>query len=214
MSILNGRQMLLAGGLLVCLIAACFIAPIDVRAQSSSACQSVSFKVALNAGDNFERELGGGLLFRIRSQKEPGWFLDIVQAEANTQDYIYPVNLPLRFNGNQTLGPGYGETVKSSLAHPHEMRFLLNRSDYDRVSGLIKNVLWSYQTPDPDKALADYTKAVDEARKGSLKVAVASYKTDPKTGVPTRIKLRVEVTTPADFQFAPHLYPLPGPCHR
>jgi hypothetical protein len=209
MSIWNGRQRLLAGLLLVCLVASA-----KVRAQSASACQSVSFKVALNAGDNFERELGAGLLFRVRSQKEPGWFLDIVPAEANTQDYIYPVNLPLRLNGNQTLGPGYGETVMSSLAHPHEMRFLLNRSDYDRVSGLIKNVLWSYQTPDPDKALADYTNAVDEAKKGWLKVAVASYRIDPKTGAPTRIKLRVEITTPPDFQFAPHLNPLSSPCHR
>jgi hypothetical protein len=207
MSTWNGRQMLRAALVLVCLITA-----IDVRAQSP-ACLSVSFKVALNAGDSFERELGGGLLFRVRSEKALGWLLDIVPAEANTKDYIYPVNLPLRLNGNQTLGPGYGESVKSSLAHPHEMRFLLNRSDYDRVFGLIGNVLWSYQTSDPDKALSDYTNAVDEARKGSLKVTVSSYKTDLKTGALTRIKLRVAVTTPPDFQFAPHLNPLPWPCH-
>jgi hypothetical protein len=206
MPIWNGRQRLLAACLLVCLLAA-----IDLRAQSSPACLSVSFKVHLDAGDSFERELGGGLLFRVRSLKDPSWFLDIVPAEANTKDYIYPVNLPLRFNGNQTLGPGYGETVKSSLAHPHEMRFLLNRSDYDRVFGLIGNVLRSYQTSDPDKALSDYTNAVDDARKGSLRVTVSSYKTDPK-GALTRIKLRVEVTTPPDFQFAPHLNPLPWPC--
>ena len=61
------------------------IAAINARGQSPS-CQSVSFKVALNAHDNFERELGAGLLFRVRSQKEPGWFLDIVPAEANTKD--------------------------------------------------------------------------------------------------------------------------------
>jgi hypothetical protein len=206
MPIWNGRQRLLAACLLVCPWAA-----IDLPAQSSPACLSVSFKVHLDAGGSFERELGGGLLFRVRSLKDPSWFLDIVPAEANTKDYIYPVNLPLRFNGNQTLGPGYGETVKSSLAHPHEMRFLLNRSDYDRVFGLIGNVLRSYQTSDPDKALSDYTNAVDDARKGSLRVTVSSYKTDAK-GALTRIKLRVEVTTPPDFQFAPHLNPLPWPC--
>ncbi len=208
MSIWNARERLLVATALMCLIAA-----VPARAQSSLACLSVSFKVHLNAGDSFERELGGGLLFRMTSEKEPGWFLDIVPAEANTKDYIYPVNLPLRLNPNQTLGPGYGETVKSSLAHPHEMYFLLNRSDYDRVSGLIGNVLWSYQTSDPDKALADYTNAADEARKGWLRVAVSSYKTDPKTGALSRIKLRVDVTTPQDFQFAPHLNPWPWPCH-
>jgi hypothetical protein len=211
MSIWNVRGRLLVALLLVCLIAVTDVRANHVRAQSPS-CQSVAFKVALNVGENFERELGGGLLFRVRSEKERGWFLDVVPAEANTQDYIYPVNLPLRFNGDQTLGPGYGETVKSSLAHPHEMRFLLNRSGYDRVFGLIGNVLWSYQTSDPDKALSDYTNAVDEASKGSLKVTISSYKTDPK-GELTRIKLRVEITTPPDFQFAPHLNPLPGPCH-
>ncbi len=209
MSIGNGRERLLAAFVLMC----CLIAAIEARAQSSPACQSVSFKAHLNAGESFERELGGGLLFRMTSEKEPGWFLDIVPAEANTKDYIYPVNLPLRLNPNQTLGPGYGETVKSSLAHPHEMYFLLDRSDYDRVFGLIGNVLWSYQTSDPDKALADYTNAADEARKGWLRVAVSSYKTDAKTGALSRIKLRVDVTTPQDFQFAPHLNPWPWPCH-
>lgn len=194
------------------LLPLCLLATTGVGAQSSFACRSVFFKVALNAHDDFERELGGGLLFRVRSQKEPGWFLDIVPAEANSNDYIYPVNLPLRQNPNQTLGAGYGESVDSSLGHPHEMRFLLDRSGYDRVSALIGNVLSSYQTPDPDKAVSDFTNAVDSARKGSLRVHVSSYKTD-KTGTLTRIKLRVEITTPLDFQFAPGLNPLPASCN-
>jgi hypothetical protein len=208
MSPRNGRQRLLAALVMLCLICAT-----DARAQSSYACHSVSFKVHLNAGESFQRELGGGLLFRVSSEKGPGWFLDIVPAEENTKDYIYPVNLPLRFNANQTLGAAYGESVESSLAHPHEMYFLLNRSDYERVFGLIGNVLWSYQTPDPDKAVSDYTNAVDDARKGWLRITVSSYKTDSKTGALTRIKLRVEASTPEDFQFAPHLNPLPSPCH-
>jgi hypothetical protein len=195
------------------------------HAQQAPSCQFVSFKVTLNANDNYERELGGGLLFRVRSENEPGWFVDIVPAEANTKDYIYPVNLPLRFNANQTLGPGYGETAKSSLSHPHEMNFLLDRSDYDRISSLIPRVL-----SDPDRALADYTNAVDNARKGWVRITISSYKTDPKTdsktdsktnsetnlktGALTHIKLRVGITTPPDFQFAPGLNPWPAPCHR
>lgn len=208
MPIRNSRQSLLAG-----LISLCLLSPIGARAQRSLSCQIVSFKVTVNANDNYERELGGGLLFRVRSQKE-GWFVDIVPAEENTKDYIYPVNLPLRFNGNQTFGPGDGETVKTSLSHPHEMNFLLDRSDYDRISALVGNVLRSYQTPDPDRALADYTKAVDNAPKGWIRITTSSYKTDPKTGTLTRIKLRVGITTPPDFQFAPGLNPWSSPCHR
>lgn len=195
------------------MVAFCLMAEGGAQAQSSPGCQTVSFKAALNAGENLQRELGAGLLFRVSSQKQSGWFLDVVPAEAVTKDYVYPVNLPLRFNGNQTLGPGYGETLKSSLSHPHEMLFLLKPSDYDRVFDLIGNVLWPYQTSDPDKALSDYTEAVDRASKGWLKVSVASYKTDPKTGAATRLKLRVQITIPLDFQLAPKLYPLPAPCH-
>jgi hypothetical protein len=188
------------------------LAPLSARKQPSFSCQSVSFKVALNAPDDFQRELGGGLLFRVMREKQPAWFVDIVPAEANTKDYIYPVNPPLRFNPHQTLGPGYGETVQSSLSYPHEMKFLLNRDDYDRIWGLVDNVLWPYKTADPDQAVSDYNRAIDDARKGSLKVTISSYKVDPKTSVLARIKLRVLIIVPPDFQFAPGLNPWPAPC--
>ena len=94
-------------------------ASISAQKQPSFDCRSVSFKVALNASDSFQRELGGGLLFRVTAEKQPAWFVDIVPAEENTKDYIYPVNPPLRFNPLQTLGPGNSETIQSSLSFPH-----------------------------------------------------------------------------------------------
>jgi len=191
--------------------------PSGALAQRTPSCQTVFFKVVLNANDNYERELGGGLLFRVRSEKGLGWSVDIVPGEENTKDYIYPVNLPLRFNSNQTLGPGNGETIQSSLSHPHEMNFLLDRRDYDRISALVPNVL-----SDPDRTLPEYTNAVENARKGSLKIAIASYKTDSKadrkadrkTAALTHIKLRVGITLPPDFQLAPGLTPWPASCPR
>jgi hypothetical protein len=209
MPICNGRRVLLAA-----LLPLFLLHSISAQKQPSFSCVSVSFKVSLDASNDFQRELGGGLLFRVTSQKPPAWFIDIVPAEENTKDYIYPVNPPLRFNPNQTLGPGYGETIHSSLSHPHEMNFLLNRSDYDRIYGMIGNVLSPSQTPDPDKAVSDYNQAVDNERKGSLKLTVSSYKTDPKTGALARIKIRVSITTPPDFQFAPGLTPWPASCNR
>jgi hypothetical protein len=202
----SSRRIFLAALLLLLLLSSV------ARAEQSLSCQSVSFKVALNAGEDYQLELGGGLLFRVMSEKEPGWFIDVVPAEANTKDYVYPVNLPLRLNPNQTLGPGYGETVKSSLSHPHEMNFLLDRNDYDRIFGLVEKLLSSYQTP--DKLLSDYNNAVDDARKGWLRVRISNYKTDPRTGSLTHIKFRVEIVTPADFQFAPGVNPWPAQCHR
>jgi hypothetical protein len=207
------RRTLFASLVSICLIATIRAAGESSRPRYTADCQFVSFKVILNTGADFEREFGGGLLFRLRDQKDSGWLIDVVPAEANTKDYVYPVNLPLRANSNQTLGAAYGETLKSSLAHPHEMNFLLSRPDYDRISALIGNVLFAYKTSDPDKALSDYTNAVDRAAKGWLKVTIASYKTDPKTGTPTHIKLHVQITTPTNFQFAPRMNPFPGPCH-
>jgi hypothetical protein len=192
------------------LISAFVVAAILSQAQVSS-CNSVSFKVTLHVSEDFEKELGGGLLFRVKSEKQPGWFVDIVPAEATSQDYIYPVNLPLRFNPNQTLGPGYGESVRSSLAYTHEMQFLLYKPDYDQVSSLIGNVLWSYRSSDPDKALSDYASAARKAKKGMLKVTVSSYKTNA-TGALARIKLRVQITTPLEFPYAPGLTPMPATC--
>jgi hypothetical protein len=212
MPIRRGRHILFAELL-------CLIMPVSTLAQRNPtpSCQIVSFKVVVDANNNYERELGGGLLFRVRSQKDQGWFVDIVPAEENTKDYIYPVNLPLQLNPNQTLGPGNGETIQSSLSHAHDMNFLLDRSDYDRISALVPGVL-----SDPDTALARYTRAVDNARKGSVHITVSSYKTgsktDPKTdrkiktGALVRIKLRVGITIPPDFQLAPGLYPWPAPC--
>ena len=92
------------------------------------------------------------------------------------------------------------------------MKFLLNRSDYDRISALVSNVLSPAQTSDPDKAVYDYTNAVDDARKGSLIIKISSYKIDPGTHSLAHIKLRVTITTPPDFQFAPGLNPWPASC--
>jgi hypothetical protein len=200
--------------LFVALLPLCLFLPVSAFAQRAPSCQIVSFKVVLNANSSYERELGGGLLFRVTSGKGPSWFVDVVPAEENTKDYVYPVNLPLRFNPNQTLGAGNGETVQSSLSHPHDMNFLLDRSEYDRISALIPNVLRSYQTADPDRAVDVYSNAVENARKGSVHIAISSYKTDPKAGALLHIKLRVSITTPLDFQFAPGLNAWPSACPR
>lgn len=186
--------------------------PLSALAQRTPSCQMVSFKVVVNAKNDYEREMGGGLLLRL-TEEGSGWFVDIVPAEEVTKDYIYPVNLPLRFNPNQTLGPGYGESVQSSLSHVHEMNFLLDRPDYERISALMDNVLWPHKTADPDQALDVYNNAVSSARKGSLRIAVASYKAD-SNGALAHIKLRVQITTPPEFPFAPGLNPWPAPCPR
>jgi len=161
-------------------------------------CHSVLFAAKLNAYDDFDQDLGDGLVLRVKSFNEPAWFIDVVPAAKPQNDYVYPVNPPLRFNGNQMLGPGYSETIESSLNHPHEMYFLLSAPDFDRISSLIGNVLWPYQTSDPDKALADYLAALKAAKTGWLELTVRHYEVDAAGGLKS-IQFRVQVVVPSDF---------------
>ena len=97
-------------------------------------------------------------------------------------DYIYPVNPPLRFNGEQILGPSYGDDTKKSLGHPCELFFLLSSDDYDRIMPLATNVLWPYSAPRPENAADEYQTALRALTKGQLSFNVQSYDADPASG--------------------------------
>src|SRR5690242_8981788 len=78
----------------------------DCLAQASpetAMCVSASFAAELEVYDNFEEEIGDGLVFQLKAGKEPGWFIDVVPAKSPNNDYVYPVNPPLRFNPTQML---------------------------------------------------------------------------------------------------------------
>ena len=213
MSIRNVRKWRLASLISVCLLSACFLSTLCANAQAPDSCRSIFIKVSLNVYEDFQLELGGGLLFRVMSEKDPGWFIDVVPAEANTKDYVYPVNLPLRLNPNQTLGPGYGETVKSSLSHPHEMNFLLDHADYDRILGWSTMFCGLIKLPiQTGRFLTTRMPWTTHGRDDSVRIS--SYKTDPKSGALSRLKLKVQIVTPSDFQFAPGVSPWPAACHR
>ena len=131
------------------LTAFCLLIAAVAQAQPPPApCRSVSFEAELSAGDSFGKMVGGNLVFRLHPMPSGpkgrlnGWRLILAPSQAADKDYIYPVNPPLRFNGLQILGPSYGEDTKASLGQPHEMRFLLNQADYDRISPLVTNALW------------------------------------------------------------------------
>ena len=65
------------------LLSACLFAAIVAHAEVSPQCHSVSFEVKLDVYDDSEQSLGRNLLFRVQTLKEPGWFIDIVPADAD-----------------------------------------------------------------------------------------------------------------------------------
>src|SRR6266851_1874319 len=130
---------------------------VSIVGQPMAACHSITLTGELQSGDRFEKVIGGELVFRLeperlgRDGELHGWRISLAPLHEPDRDYIYPVNPPLRFNGLQILGPSYGDDTKTSLAHPQEMRFLLDRADYDRIWPLLTNLLWPYSAPIPTR---------------------------------------------------------------
>src|SRR5690349_22279223 len=81
----------------------CGLAPIG--GWSAETCHSVSLTAELFAGQGFERMIGGDLVFRFHPEKLghdgqlDGWSVALSPKSSPRQDYIYPVNPPIRFNG-------------------------------------------------------------------------------------------------------------------
>jgi hypothetical protein len=188
------------------------------QAATSISCHSILLTGELSAGNHFEKLIGGGLEIRLDPARlgpkgdVNGWDITLVPLGKRNDDYIYPVNPPLRFNALQLLGPGYGEDTKSSLERAHQMRFLLSAWDFDRISPLLTNALWPYSAPHPDKALDDYASALKTLTTGELKFVVQRYGADPDTGSIRHIEFRAEFTAPDSFGFDSALQPKRTPC--
>ena len=185
---------------------------------STSACNSVSISSELVAGQIFEGAIGGDLVFQIRPEKLgpngelDGWIVALHSKSSPEDDYIYPVNPPIRFNGLQTLGTAYGEDAKASLGHSRRMRFLLQRKDYERIQPLLNAALWPYSAPRPDTAGSEYLDGIKKLSTGTADLQVLSYDLLPGTDSIRRMKFVVVFTTPVDFKFEPALRPKPSSC--
>jgi len=196
-------------GLIVCLVG---------QPMAATSCHSIMLTGQLQAGAHFEKVISGDLVFKLEPEtlgphgELHGWQVSLAPSREPDRDYIYPVNPPLRFNGLQTLGPSYGDDTKTSLAHPHEMFFLLDRADYDRLWPLLTNALWPYSAPKPDKAADQYISALKTFIVGQLKLTVPAYDADPVNGSIRRINFQAEFTTPRNVELDPALKPQRAEC--
>jgi hypothetical protein len=179
--------------------------------NKNSGCHSFEVTSELAAEKSFERAIGNGLRFQITPDKLDangkfnGWDILIVHPNAPDQEYIYPVNPPLRFNGLQILGPSYGDDAKVSLGHPHEMWFLLNKADYDQLWPAVEHVLWPYNAPHPDQVADEYSQALSKVATGRLKLSVPSYGLNPGSDSIQRMQFQAEFIVPDGFPVASDL---------
>jgi hypothetical protein len=172
--------------------------PAVAQQPAKQSCKSFRFRISLSAGQDFEKSIGEGLTLAIKSE-DPiegianGWDIALFKQD---RDYIYPVNLPIRFNPTQFISPAYGQTLQDQTRN-RSMKFLWKHDEYERITTLEQDVLWPYQAKGPDKAVADYTRAVNGASIGELRLEVRRFKVEKEHLV--AIDYDAEVVVPEAF---------------
>jgi hypothetical protein len=185
-----------------------FHQPAFSQYQNPSSCNSVALQLSLEQGRSYEKSIGP-LTLKIEAQKDVhdkdlGWYYTLV--DDLDRDYIYPANLPIRYNPLQTLGAGYDLDAAGSMDWNRSARFLLSRSDYERIDPLLKQALWPVDAPDPENAGRNYINALKNTDGGFLNLKISDAEVSPGNIV-RRAVLEIKFTAPAAFPFDPSLSP-------
>jgi hypothetical protein len=169
---------------------------------TTSGCSAVSFTAVLNAGQSLRRKVAD-LAFEIRATKDKGvcdgWTFSL--EDASGHDFIYPVNMPLRFNPSQILGCSYGLTASQGLEMKRTLRFILSEQEYLRLDPLMRNALWPGDSPDPHAA-ETHLKAIAAVQTGLVRLNTLHFEISPD-GMVRSATFRVELIAPKGFHFDP-----------
>jgi|WetSurMetagenome_2_1015567.scaffolds.fasta_scaffold169303_1 hypothetical protein len=188
--------------------------PMGQQKLNAPQCTSVSISFSLKAGESFQQEISN-LMFDVRadtSSEEPnGWTFSIYGASGD--DLIAPVNIPLRFNPSQILGPGYGLSARESLQTSRELPFLLGNSDYELVAPLWRDALWPYSAPDPDHAADKYTSTIARLPLGLIKLKPLKVDISPDDVIRSA-SFEASFIIPSGFHLDPSLKRHSSPCPR
>lgn len=172
-------------------------------------CRTTEFTVGLNGDEAFSKSIGTSLRLRLIPLKQGwGWVVEVSPMSDDSQDWTYPVNMPLRTGERQVLGTGYGETVRDKLQYEHSIRFLLNQMDFTKYSQMANQTL---ESSDPDAA-GRYISAVGDATTGLVEIKTLESTTSDSGEIVKSARLRFRVTVPTSFAIDPNLRWKPVAC--
>jgi len=175
-------------------------------------CRRAVFEARIRGGEAYSRSLGGGLVFHLRpEEKNQGWQI-VVSPEGSQQDWAYPVNPPLRSANAQAMMTGWGEGVRARLSYSHQVRFLVHKADYERMSQLVSDALWPYSAKDPEHATEAYFDELARVQTGTVEVTALDYDRDGPPESVQWMRFRAVVVTPGDFAADPQLDWRPAAC--
>jgi hypothetical protein len=211
---------------LVC--AACLLAVANPALSSATPtemlCRAIAFEGDISAGQSFARDIGEGLALELMPQNFgdaaaalTGWRIQILgnsgkEPPADRDDYIYLVNLPLRFNPSQDIGTSYGMTAQEKLRHVITYAFVLNKRDYEKMAYILDDALWPYAARDPKTAGDRYLSTLETLELGELRFVAVQLVTADRGQSIRKLHFRVDLTAPRSFKFSPMLAPHPSAC--
>ena len=176
---------------------------LSVAAYSQVAtCRATEFTAGLKRDEAFSKRIGNSLRLRLIPLKQGwGWVVSVSPTSDDSQDWTYPVNMPLRTGERQVLGTGYGETVREKLRYEHSIRFLLDQMDFAKYSQMANETL---KSTDPDAA-GRYISAIENAPSGLVEIKPLEFTTSDDGEAVKWARLRFRVTVPTTFAIDPNL---------
>ena len=191
-----------------CLLA-CLIALSATACAHGASCRTTEFTATLNGDEAFSKSIGASLRLRLIPLKRAwGWVVSASPKSDDSQDWTYPVNMPLRTGERQVLGTGYGETVREKLQYEHSIRFVLNQMEFAMYSRMANETL---ESSDPDAA-GRYIAAIQNATTGLVEIKALESTTSDDGETVKSSRLRFRVTVPTSFAIDPNLGWKSVPC--
>src|SRR5688572_24767431 len=147
--------------------------------QASAVPQSpVKFAGEVHRGQDFEREFGNGLVFKLRASRDrdsvtPGWTIEVrPRGEAASDvEFSWVATPPYRSFNPRYLEVSYGYSAEEIVAmNPREFKFVRDRSSYDQASDAVRTLLWPAGVVQEDVNKAEKTLAGVETCRGVFRI--------------------------------------------
>lgn len=114
------------------------------RASSKQVVEPTTFVGEAFRGEDFEKEFGPGLVFRLAAQNDPqtpGWEVEIRAKGAPDSEYSSVVTPPYRFLNPRYLFVGYGRSATEVVEGGAAFKFVRTKPDYDRARANVQIIL-------------------------------------------------------------------------
>jgi hypothetical protein len=138
--------------------------------------EPVRFTAEISRGQDFEREFGPGLLFRLAASKDPqtpGWTIEVrPKGEKNPEvEFSWVVTPPYRFFNPRYLELSYGMSAKQIVdMNPRDFNFVRNRADYEAGAEAVRKLLWPAGISDAELDRAGKTLNELPTCRGTLRI--------------------------------------------